>query len=38
MTGMTYDIVAGHDGSPGSAQAVRWAAREACCYLVARLS
>ena len=29
MTGMTYDIVAGYDGSPGSAQAVRWAAREA---------
>ena len=29
MTGMTYGIVAGYDGSPGSAQAVRWAAREA---------
>jgi len=29
MKGMTYDIVAGYDGSPGSAQAVRWAAREA---------
>jgi len=29
MTGMTYDIVAGYDGSPGSAQAVRWAAQEA---------
>ena len=29
MTGMTYDIVAGYDGLPGSAQAVRWAAREA---------
>jgi nucleotide-binding universal stress UspA family protein len=29
MTGMTYDIVAGYDGSPGSAEAVRWAAREA---------
>jgi nucleotide-binding universal stress UspA family protein len=29
MTGMTYDIVAGYDGSPGSAQAVRWAASEA---------
>jgi nucleotide-binding universal stress UspA family protein len=26
---MTYGIVAGYDGSPGSAQAVRWAAREA---------
>ena len=26
---MIYDIVAGYDGSPGSAQAVRWAAREA---------
>ena len=24
MTGMTYGIVAGYDGSPGSAQAVRW--------------
>jgi nucleotide-binding universal stress UspA family protein len=29
MTGMTYGIVAGYDGSPGSVQAVRWAAREA---------
>jgi len=29
MTGMTYGIVAGYDGSPGSAEAVRWAAREA---------
>lgn len=29
MKGMIYDIVAGYDGSPGSAQAVRWAAREA---------
>ena len=29
MIGMTYGIVAGYDGSPGSAQAVRWAAREA---------
>jgi nucleotide-binding universal stress UspA family protein len=29
MTGVTYDIVAGYDGSPGSAEAVRWAAREA---------
>ena len=29
MTGMTYGIVAGYDGSPGSAQAVRWTAREA---------
>lgn len=29
MTGTTYGIVAGYDGSPGSAQALRWAAREA---------
>ena len=29
MTGMTYGIVAGCDGSPGAAQALRWAAREA---------
>jgi nucleotide-binding universal stress UspA family protein len=29
MTGMTYGIVAGYDGSAGSAQAVRWATREA---------
>jgi len=29
MTGRTYGVVAGYDGSPGSAQAVRWAAREA---------
>ena len=29
MTGMTYGIVAGYDGSPDSAQALRWAAREA---------
>lgn len=29
MTGMTHGIVAGYDGSPSSAQAVRWAAREA---------
>src|SRR5689334_9469918 len=29
MTGRTYGIVAGYDGSPGSAQAVCWAAREA---------
>jgi len=29
MTGITYGIVAGYDGSPGSAQALRWAAREA---------
>jgi nucleotide-binding universal stress UspA family protein len=28
MTG-TYGIVAGYDGSPGAAQALRWAAREA---------
>ena len=26
MTGMTYGIVAGYDGSPGAAQALRWAA------------
>ena len=30
MTGTTYGIVAGYDGSPGAAQALRWAAREAC--------
>ena len=29
MTGMTHGIVAGYDGSPGAAQALRWAAREA---------
>ena len=29
MTGLTDGIVAGYDGSPGSGQAVRWAAREA---------
>jgi nucleotide-binding universal stress UspA family protein len=29
MTGTIYGIVAGYDGSPGGAQAVRWAAREA---------
>ena len=29
MTGMTYGIVAGYDGSPDGAQALRWAAREA---------
>jgi nucleotide-binding universal stress UspA family protein len=29
MTGVMYGIVAGYDGSPGSAEAVRWAAREA---------
>ena len=29
MTGMTDGIVAGYDGSPGSAEALRWAAREA---------
>ena len=29
MTGTRYGIVAGYDGSPGAAQAVRWAAREA---------
>ena len=29
MTGMTYGIVAGYDGSADSGQAVRWAAREA---------
>jgi len=29
MTGMADEIVAGYDGSPGSAEAVRWAAREA---------
>ena len=29
MTGTTYGIVAGYDGSPGAEQAVRWAAREA---------
>jgi len=29
MTGVTDGIVAGYDGSPGSADAVRWAAREA---------
>ena len=29
MTGSKYGIVAGYDGSPSAAQAVRWAAREA---------
>jgi nucleotide-binding universal stress UspA family protein len=29
MTGTTYEIVVGYDGSPGAAQALRWAAREA---------
>ena len=29
MTGTTNGIVAGYDGSPGAAQALRWAAREA---------
>jgi nucleotide-binding universal stress UspA family protein len=29
MTGMTYGIVAGYDGSPDGARALRWAAREA---------
>ena len=29
MTRTIYGIVAGYDGSPGAAQAVRWAAREA---------
>jgi nucleotide-binding universal stress UspA family protein len=29
MTGVTDGIVSGYDGSPGSAAAVRWAAREA---------
>ena len=29
MTGTTHAIVAGYDGSPGAAQALRWAAREA---------
>jgi nucleotide-binding universal stress UspA family protein len=29
MTGTKYGIVAGYDGSPGAAQALRWAAREA---------
>ena len=29
MTEMTYGIVAGYDGSPGSGDALRWAAREA---------
>lgn len=29
MTGVTHGIVAGYDGSPGGAEAVRWAAREA---------
>ena len=29
MTETTYGIVAGYDGSPGAAQALRWAAREA---------
>src|SRR5690349_8078597 len=29
MTRQMYGIVAGYDGSPGAAQALRWAAREA---------
>ncbi len=29
MTGTIYGIVAGYDGSPGGALALRWAAREA---------
>ena len=29
MTGTTYGVVAGYDGSPGSADALRWAVREA---------
>jgi nucleotide-binding universal stress UspA family protein len=29
MTDMRYGIVAGYDGSPGSGEALRWAAREA---------
>jgi nucleotide-binding universal stress UspA family protein len=29
MTGMTYGIVVGYDGSPGATRALRWAAREA---------
>lgn len=29
MDGTMYGIVAGYDGSPGAAQALRWAAREA---------
>jgi nucleotide-binding universal stress UspA family protein len=29
MTSATYGIVAGYDGSPGAAQALRWASREA---------
>ena len=29
MTEITYGVVAGYDGSPGAAQALRWAAREA---------
>ncbi len=29
MTEMTYGIVVGYDGSPGSGEALRWAAREA---------
>jgi nucleotide-binding universal stress UspA family protein len=29
VTGSIYGIVAGYDGSPGGAQALRWAAREA---------
>ncbi len=28
MAGFTYEIVAGYDGSPGSAEVVRWAARD----------
>ena len=29
MTGVTYGVMAGYDGSPCRAEAVRWAAREA---------
>lgn len=29
MTAVSHGILVGYDGSPGSAQAVRWAAREA---------
>ena len=38
MTGTTYGIVAGYDGSPGAAQALRWAAREAWARNVVHLS
>ena len=29
MSGVTDGIIVGYDGSPGSAEALRWAAREA---------